>query len=103
MKKNNIENEKQETFVSHLSELRSRLIKSFLFSELSFSSMLSIFVICVTLDCTSEKYLLIVPVQEPIFLSTMGKSFGPITNIAIITMISNSNHPICGIVNIIYC
>ncbi len=36
MKKNNIENEKQETFVSHLSELRSRLIKSFLFLIVSF-------------------------------------------------------------------
>ena len=39
MKKNNIENEKQETFVSHLSELRSRLIKSFLF-------LISSFLIC---------------------------------------------------------
>ena len=29
--KKNIENEKNETFISHLSELRSRLIKSFLF------------------------------------------------------------------------
>ena len=31
-----MENEKQETFVSHLSELRSRLIKSFIFLIISF-------------------------------------------------------------------
>ena len=42
-------------------------------------------------------YLLIAPIQEPIFLRTTGKSFGPITKIAMITIKSNSNQPICGI------
>ncbi|SVC54438.1 uncharacterized protein METZ01_LOCUS307292, partial [marine metagenome] len=38
-----------------------------------------------------------VPIQEPIFFNIWGKSFGPITIIAIATMINISNQPICGI------
>ena len=46
---------------------------------------------------SSAIYLLIVPTQDPIFLTTIGNSLGPITNIAMITITSNSNQPICGI------
>ena len=35
--------------------------------------------------------------QDPIFFKTKGKSLGPITIIAIKTMINISNQPICGI------
>ncbi|SVA60026.1 uncharacterized protein METZ01_LOCUS112880, partial [marine metagenome] len=43
------------------------------------------------------KYLLTVPIHEPIFFNTNGKSLGPITTIAMATMINISNQPICGI------
>ena len=46
---------------------------------------------------SKPKYFLIVLVHVPNLLKTIGKSFGPITNIAIITTINSSNHPICGI------
>ena len=63
----NEEDTKQTSFVGHLTELRSRLVKSIV-------------------------YLFI-------FFSIIGKSLGPIINIAKTTMISISNHPICGILN----
>ena len=49
------------------------------------------------LALTDKKYFLTVLVQVPTFFKTIGKSLGPITKIATTTIISSSNHPICGI------
>ena len=44
-----------------------------------------------------EIYLLAEPIHDPIFFNTIGKSYGPINIIAMITIINISNQPICGI------
>ena len=61
----------------------------------------------VSLKCCNNNigwmtYLFVDPIKFPIFLKTIGKSFGPITNIATTTIISISNHPICGMINYLF-
>ena len=72
--------EKENGFVSHLTELRKRLIHSFIF-------LIIFFVVC---------YFFAVPIHEPTFFNITGKSFGPRTIIAIVTTIKISNQPIVG-------
>ena len=47
----------------------------------------------------NHKYVFALPIQVPIFLITIGKSLGPIITMDKTTIISISNHPICGIAN----
>ena len=72
--------ENEGGFVSHLAELRKRLIHSFIF-------LIIFFIGC---------YFFAEPIHEPTFLSMIGKSLGPKTTIAIATTIKISNQPIVG-------
>ena len=72
--------EKDSGFVSHLTELRKRLIHSFIFLFIFFIFW----------------YFFAEPIHEPTFLSIIGKSLGPKTTIAIATIIKISNQPIVG-------
>jgi len=68
-------------FISHLTELRKRLIHSFIF-------LIIFFIGC---------YFFAVPIHDPAFLSIKGKSLGPMTIIETATTINISNQPIVGI------
>ena len=72
--------ENEGGFVSHLAELRKRLIHSFVFLTMFF------------IGC----YFFAEPIHEPTFFSIIGKSLGPKTTIAIATIIKISNQPIVG-------
>ena len=72
--------EKETCFIIHLTELRKRLINSFVF-------LIAFFVVC---------YFFAEPIHEPTFFSIIGKSLGPKTTIAIATIIKISNQPIVG-------
>ena len=82
---NNEENE--GGFVSHLTELRKRLIHRFIFLFIFF------------IGC----YFFAEPIHEPTFFNIIGKSFGPKTTIAIATTIKISNQPIVGMRFTLFC
>ena len=79
--------ENESGFVSHLVELRKRLIHSFIF-------LIIFFIGC---------YFFAPPIQEPTFFNIIGKSFGPKTTIAIATTIKISNQPIVGMRFSLFC